>query len=350
MLAGKTGVLLINLGTPDEPTVPAVSRYLKEFLLDPRVIDVNPVLRNFLVRCVIIPKRKKASTASYQKLWTKEGSPLKVYGYALQTAVQEALGNDFVVELGMRYQNPSIAQAIENVEKQGPIKEWIILPLFPQYASATTGSVHEMVMNIFAKKQTIPTIKFINSYHDHPLMIQAFVERAKQYNLKDYDYVLFSYHGLPERQLLKADTSCNHCLKSENCCKTYTIQNQYCYSAQCYATTKAIAEALGLEEREYGICYQSRLGKEEWIKPYTSDVLKDLVAQGKKKVLVFSPAFIADCIETTIEISEEYAEEFQHMGGEILQLVEGLNDHPLWIEAVVDLIQQQTATISSQLK
>lgn len=346
MLEGKIGVLLVNLGTPDEPTTTAVARYLKEFLLDPRVIDVNTILRNFLVRCVIVPKRKHASTASYKKLWLKEGSPLKVYGYILKDAVQKSLGNDYVVELAMRYQNPSIEEAIKLVEAKSPIKEWIILPLFPQYASATTGSIHELVMSIFAKRQTIPSIKFINSYYDHPMMIQAFVERAKQYNLKDYDHVLFSYHGLPERQLLKADTSCNHCLKVENCCENISTKNQYCYSAQCYATTKAIAEALQLNKDEYGICYQSRLGREEWLKPYTSEVLKSLVAQGKKNILVFSPAFIADCIETTIEISEEYAEEFENMGGEHLQLVEGLNDHPLWIKTVVDIIQKQNVYVS----
>lgn len=347
MLEGKIGVLLINLGTPDEPTSEAVGRYLKEFLLDPRVIDVNPVLRNFLVRCVIVPKRKHLSAASYKKLWQQGGgSPLKIYGYALKEAVQQALGDNYVVELAMRYQNPSIADAIKAIESKGAIKEWIILPLFPQYASATTGSIHELVMSLFAQKQTIPSIKFINSYYDHPLMIQAFVERAKQYNLADYDHVLFSYHGLPERQLLKADTSCNHCLKTENCCQTISTTNQYCYSAQCYATTNAIAKALNLSKEQYSICYQSRLGKEEWIKPYTSEVLKSLVEKGKKNILVFSPAFVADCIETTIEIGEEYAEEFEAMGGKHLQLVEGLNDHPLWIQTVVDIIQQQNVSVS----
>ena len=337
-LAGKTGVLLVNLGTPDAPTRGAVYRYLKEFLLDGRVIDINPIARNILVRGIIAPFRSGASAKLYQELWTDEGSPLKVFGYFLQEEVQKQLGDDYIVELGMRYQNPSIKSALDKLMAQ-QISRLVVLPLFPQYASATTGSVHDEVMRLLRQEQIIPEISFINSYHDHPKMIAAFVARAQEHNIEDYDHVLFSYHGLPKRQLVKADR-CNHCMQTENCCETLSIKNQHCYSAQCFDTSRAIAEALNLPKEKYSNCFQSRLGRDPWLEPYTSDLLKERYKKGDRKILVFCPAFVADCLETTIEISEEYAEEFEEMGGEHLQLVEGLNDHPLWVEAVVDLIQE----------
>ncbi|MEM7105150.1 MAG: ferrochelatase [Bacteroidota bacterium] len=333
----KTGVLLINLGTPDAPDKKSVYRYLKQFLLDPRVIDEPWLKRNLLVRGIIVPFRAKPSSDLYKQLWTEEGSPLKVFGYKLRDEVQNMLGEHYVVELGMRYQNPSIESAIDKVIEQ-KVSRLLILPLFPQYASATTGSVHEEVMRILSKRWEIPEVKMINSFYDFPEMIDAFVERGKQYEIDSYDHILFSYHGLPERQLIKADTS-NHCLQDESCCQNISEKNQFCYSAQCYATTAAITKKLNLSPDQYTVCFQSRLGKTPWIQPYTSDVLEALAEKGAKKILVFCPAFICDCIETTIEISEEYQEEFEEMGGEKVQLVEGLNDHPLWINAVTTLVK-----------
>lgn len=339
MLQGKIGVLLVNLGTPDEPTRGAVYRYLKEFLLDARVIDINPIARNLLVRGIIAPFRSGKSAEAYKKLWTPDGSPLKVYGYAVKNALQNLLGDDYIVELGMRYQNPSIASAIAALNKQA-IREWVVVPMFPQYASATTGSVHQEVMRIFSDMQIIPTLKFINSYYDHPAFIDAFMARAAQYDVSEYDHVLFSYHGLPKRQLTKADT-CGHCFATADCCQTISTRNQYCYSAQCYATTQAIAQRLGLSPDKYTVCYQSRLGRDPWLEPYTSDVLKKRAAAGDKSLLVFCPAFVADCLETTIEIGEEYAEEFEHLGGQKVQLVESLNDHPAWVAALAQLVHEQ---------
>jgi ferrochelatase len=345
MITGKIGVLLVNLGTPDEPTRGAVYRYLKEFLLDPRVIDINPIARNLLVRGIIAPFRSGQSAKGYQKLWTKEGSPLKVHGFAVRDAVQKILGDDFVVELAMRYQNPSIASVITKMMKQ-PIREWIVLPMFPQYASASTGSAHEEVMRVFAKEQVIPTIKFINSFYDHPAFINAFLARAAEYDLNEYDHILFSYHGLPQRQMRKAD-KCNHCFVAANCCSTISAKNQYCYSAQCHATTKALVEKLGIKADKYTICYQSRLGRDPWIPPYTSDILKVRAAAGDKKILVFCPAFVSDCLETTVEISDEYAEEFEHLGGEKLQLVEGLNSHPTWIKGIAEIVLEQCTNVKA---
>ncbi len=336
---GKKGVLLVNLGTPDAPEWGAVYRYLKQFLLDARVIDYPWLARNLLVRGIILPFRTSSSTKLYKELWLPEGSPLKVYGEKLTEGVREALGEEYEVELAMRYQNPSIESAIDKLlAKQ--VRDITVFPLFPQYASATTGSVHEEVMRILVKKQTIPDVKLINSYHDYEPMIEIFAENGRTFGIENYDHVLFSYHGLPQRHLRKADT-CNHCLKTADCCQTLSIKNQFCYSAQCHATTAALVQKLGLKEGQYTTCFQSRLGKEVWAQPYTSEIIEKRAKAGDKKLLVFCPAFVADCLETTIEISVEYQEEFEELGGEKVQLVPSLNDSPSWVEAVAGLIQKE---------
>jgi len=332
----KTGVLLVNLGTPDAPTYGAVYRYLKQFLLDKRVIDIPWLLRQLLVRGIIVPFRSRATSKLYKKLWLEEGSPLMIYGTRLTEGVQQLLGEDYVVELAMRYQNPSIESAVDKMLSQ-PISNVIVVPLFPQYASASTGSAHEEVMRVFSKQQTIPEIKLINSFYDYEPMIDVFVANAKKYDLASYDHVLFSYHGLPQRQLKKAD-KCNHCLQSEDCCQTISEKNQFCYSAQCHATTVALTEKMNLPKEKYSICFQSRLGNDPWVQPYTTDVLKERAAAGDKRLLVFCPAFVSDCLETTVEVLDEYQEEWEEMGGEHLDLVESLNDNPKWVEAVKELV------------
>ncbi|MEN0005531.1 MAG: ferrochelatase [Bacteroidota bacterium] len=334
---GKKGVLLVNLGTPDDPNRPAVYRYLKEFLLDRRVIDYNWLARNILVRGIIAPFRSGSSSKLYKRLWTEEGSPLKFYGERVAEGVQELLGEDYVVELAMRYQSPSIANAIDRLMKE-QVGEIIVFPMFPQYASATTGSVHDEVMRVFRKKDTIPNIRMINSYYDHEPMIDIFADNARQFDLDSYDQIIFSFHGLPQRQLRKAD-ECNHCLVAENCCHTISKVNQFCYSAQCHGTTKAIAAKLGLREDQYVTAFQSRLGPEAWAKPYTSDIIEETAEHGGKRILVFSPAFVADCLETIIEIGFEYQEEFEEMGGEQVDLVPSLNDDARWIKVVADLVR-----------
>ncbi|MCR9289457.1 MAG: ferrochelatase [Bacteroidetes bacterium] len=336
---GKKGVLIVNLGTPDAPKWSAVYKYLKQFLLDPRVIDYPWIARNLLVRGIILPFRTSSSTKLYKELWTEKGSPLKVYGEEVELGLQKELGEEFEVALAMRYQSPSVESAIDKLlAKQ--VSEIIVFPMFPQYASATTGSVHEEVMRLLAKKQEIPSVKFINSYFDYEPMIDVFVENSKKYNLEEYDHILFSYHGLPQRQLRKA-SACNHCLQSEDCCQNLSIKNQFCYSAQCYATTKAIVKKLGLTPEEYTTCFQSRLGKEVWAQPYTSDIIKKRSEKGDKKLLVFCPAFVSDCLETTIEIGVEYQEEFEELGGEKVDLVESLNGNPKWIKAIGEMVKSQ---------
>jgi len=332
----KKGVLLVNLGTPDAPTRSAVYRYLKEFLLDRRVIDISWLGRNLLVRGIIAPFRSGSSAKLYKKLWTKDGSPLKIYGEKLTTGVRELLGDNFVVELGMRYQSPSMESAIDKLLSKN-VSEIIVVPLYPQYASASTGSVHEEVMRVMSKKENIPDLKMINSYYENEEMIDIFVENAMKYDINSYDHFLFSFHGLPQRQLKKAD-ECNHCLIEENCCSNISTKNQFCYSAQCFATAQAIAKKMNMKPSDYTICFQSRLGRDPWQQPYTSDIIEERAKKGDKKMLVFCPAFVADCLETTIEVLYEYKEEFIELGGEKLDLVESLNDNPKWIKAVKDLV------------
>ena len=336
---GKKGVLLVNLGTPDAPTRGAVYRYLKQFLLDRRVIDYNWVARNLLVRGIIAPFRSGSSSKLYQELWTENGSPLKYYGEVVAEGVQKELGDEYIVRLAMRYQSPSITSELEYLLDQ-QVSEIIIFPMFPQYASATTGSVHDEIMRLFRKKDTIPNLQFINSYYDHGPMIEIFADNARQFDLSSYDHIIFSYHGLPQRQLRNAD-NCNHCLVTKDCCQTIHIKNQFCYSAQCHATTKAIVHRLGLQPDQYTTAFQSRLGPEAWAQPYTSKVIEREAEKGAKHLLVFSPAFVADCLETIVEIGTEYQEEFEEMGGEKVDLVPSLNDDPRWIKVVADLVRHE---------
>jgi ferrochelatase len=336
----KTGVLLVNLGTPDSPSVADVRKYLREFLIDERVIDINPVSRRFLVNFIIAPFRSPKSAKLYQQIWTEEGSPLLLNSEKQKELLQEKLGSDFQVELAMRYQKPSIKDVLQKFSKS-IYKQIIVLPLFPQYASASTGSVHQKIMEEIERWQTIPEITFINSYHNHLLFIKAFADIGKKHSPENYDHVVFSFHGLPERQMLKADCF-NHCLK-ENCCASITEKNAFCYRAQCHDTARLIAAELSLPEKKYSISFQSRLGKEEWIKPYTPTVVAERAKAGDKRMLMFSPAFTSDCLETIYEIGTEYHELFKLLGGEKVQLVEGLNENPTWIDAMQDIIMSRMA-------
>ncbi len=335
----KSGILLVNLGTPDSPDRKDVWRYLIQFLTDRRVIDVPFAKRHFLVRGLLVPLRYLSSAKSYAHIWTREGSPLLVYGKRAASLLQEKLGESFAVKLAMRYQNPSIEKGLGELQ-DADVSEIIVLPLFPQYASASTGSVHQEVMRIASKWQAVPKMSFINSYPAQTKMIETFCLNAEKHPLDRYDHFLFSFHGLPEKHLLKADRH-GHCLRSEDCCLSLTEKNQHCYSAQCRATAEALRKRLNLPENLTTVCFQSRLGRDPWIEPFTSDVLRRLAKENKKRVLVFCPAFVADCLETVFEISVEYREEFIALGGERLDLVESLNDHPLWIEALADMVSAE---------
>lgn len=330
----KTGVLLINLGTPDSPSVSDVRSYLSQFLNDPRVIDIPWLSRKMLVNLIIVPFRAPKSAKVYQKLWTENGSPLLYYSQRVQQLLQVELGSDYDVFLAMRYKNPSIPDVMEQMRKRN-YERIIVLPMFPQYASASTGSALDEVMRVLRTWWVIPEIKIISQYYDHPLYLDGFVERSKKYNLADYDHILFSYHGLPERQVDKVydEGVC----ADHNCENEITEENKFCYKATCYATTRLLAERLNISADRYTVCFQSRLDK-KWLTPFSDKVVEDCAKKGMKKILVFSPAFTADCLETIIEIGDEYQEIFTHHGGEKVQLVESLNDHPLWIACLKDLV------------
>ena len=334
----KTAVLLINLGTPDSPSVPDVRKYLREFLMDGRVIDIPFLQRWLLVNLIIAPFRAPQSAKGYHELWTKEGSPLKVYGYKVVKLLQQALGNDYHVVLGMRYQNPSIKEALDQIKGKG-ISKIVMIPLYPQYASASNGSTIEKYMDEIKRWEILPTTKIISQFLEHPAFIDAFADIGKCYMAKKkYDHFVFSYHGLPERQIIKG--SCENYCRLGDCCSVYHAKNQYCYRAQCFQTTRLLAKQLGLNEGKYTVCFQSRLGSDPWIKPYTDEKIKEFLAKGYKKILVFSPAFVADCLETTIEIAVEYKKVFIDGGGEDWDLVESLNDHPKWIACLKQMVTE----------
>jgi ferrochelatase len=332
----KIGVLLVNLGTPDSPSVSDVRKYLKEFLMDRRVIDIAYWKRTLLVKGIIAPFRAPKSAKEYKKLWTEKGSPLMFHGVELRKKVQEVLGETYQVELAMRYQTPSIASVLEKF-KNREFEKIIVLPLFPQYASATTGSVLDKVQEIIKDWEVIPQLDYISKYPNHPKFIQAFGEKGLKYiSEEQYDHVLFSFHGLPERHIRKSSIG-SQC-KLGTCCEKYNSKNAFCYRAQCFETARKIAEFLKLPKENYSVAFQSRLGRDPWVQPYLSDAIDTLIKKDIKKVLVYSPAFVADCLETSIELGEEYKEDFESKGGEKLQLVESLNTSPLWVECIQDLV------------
>lgn len=330
----KIGVLLINLGTPDSPKTPDVRKYLREFLMDGRVIDIPAVARFLLVNGIIAPFRAPKSAKEYKKLWTEEGSPLLFHSEHVAEGLQKLLPKEYHVALAMRYQSPSLPDVLADLKKM-KLEKIIVLPLFPQYASSTVGSAHQRVMEIVSKWLLIPKMVLIDTYAAHPAVIQTFAENGRKHMDKhEFDHFIFSYHGLPQRHLKKESKTC----KIGNCCDRYGQQNRLCYRAQCFETSRHLAKALGLSEEDYTVCFQSRLGNDPWITPYTEDVIKDLAKEGKKSILAFSPAFTADCLETTIEVGEEYKELFEEEGGQHWELVESLNSNPIWIEGLRDMV------------
>jgi ferrochelatase len=338
--SGRTGLLLINLGTPDEPTVPAVRRYLREFLSDPWVIDIPAIGRWLLLNLIILPFRPAKSTEAYKKVWMKEGSPLLVHSLALRDKVRARLGGDWQVELGMRYASPSIASALARL-KQGDVDRIIVAPLFPQYAGSSSGTALEKVFLEARKSWNVPALAVLPEFYDDPGFLDAFaaVGRPGMANFKP-DHVLFSFHGLPERQVKRSDETGKHCLQSATCCDSIGPANRHCYRAQSYATARQIASRLGLAREQWSVAFQSRLGRTPWITPHTDVVIDELAKKGVKRVLCYSPAFVADCLETLEEIAIRLREQFKASGGEELQLVPSLNSNPEWVETVVAMAER----------
>jgi len=337
----RTGVLLVNLGTPDSPSARDVRRYLRQFLSDPLVIDIPALPRWLLLNLVILPFRPRKSAAAYAQIWTDQGSPLKVYGESLRDGVAASLGDDFHVELAMRYAEPSIASAVSRAQAAG-VTRCIVLPLFPQYSTAATKSATDAVEAAFATAGDAASVDVIGAFYDDPGFIEAFAGVTRQH-LAAFrpDHVLFSYHGLPERQLRTLDPSGAHCLERADCCDAVTDANHLCYRAQCVATTRLLARELGLGQDAHSLSFQSRLGRTPWIQPYTDFVLPELAARGVKRLAIACPAFVADCLETLQEIAIRGRDQWLELGGEELSLVPSLNSNPVWVNAVGAMIRER---------
>ena len=337
----KTAVLLIQLGTPDSPKTSDVRRYLSEFLNDPRVIDLPWLARKLLVNGIIVPFRAPKSAKIYKELWDlgKGQSPLLVHTQKVQEKLKVRLKSSNVdVYMAMRYQNPSMADVMEEMRALH-YDHVIVLPLFPQYASASSGSAIERAMKIMSTWWTTPEISIVNQFWDNSGYIDSIVERSKAFNLKDYDHILFSYHGVPEKHVDKVYEGDSLC--SEAPCETeINDKNSMCYKATSYATTRLIADKLGLKDEDYTVCFQSRLDK-KWLTPFSDKVVEEQGRRGAKKLLAFSPAFVADCLETVIEIGHEYQDIFEDHGGEKIQLVPSSNDHERFIDGLEEIIRKK---------
>lgn len=330
----KTGVLLINLGTPDSPSTKDVRKYLTEFLNDPFVIDLPWLKRLLLVNLIIIPFRAPKSARLYQEIWTDEGSPLLIHGLAVKDKLQTALGDQFAVEFAMRYQNPSIESVLKTMEKS--YDRIVAIPLYPQYASSSTGSTIAKVKKVAKALPSLPRIDFVEHFYDHPTFIEAWVEQFSKHDIASYDHVIFSFHGLPERHLLKEHPS-GDCT-SHNCRMEINESNKTCYRAHCYATVRAIQEKVSIPEKDFTVSFQSRLGSDPWIQPFSDEVVIEKAKKGFKKLLISSPAFVADCLETLYEIEIEYDELFKEHGGESVTLVKSLNTESTWISALKEMV------------
>ncbi len=324
----KLGVLLMNLGSPDSPSVPDVRRYLREFLTDARVIDL-PVVRNFVVPGIILPTRPKRSAAAYASIWTPEGSPLIVMSKRQRALLQDKV--DFPVFLSMRYANPSTPKVLGDIVKEG-VTDLYVIPLYPHYAMSSWETAVVQVREEAAKLAPKMRLTVMAPFYQEPGYINALVESARPHLAQDYDLLLFSYHGIPRRHLCLGDPSKAHCQKVENCCFVSSPVQATCYKHQTHKTTELFVKAAGIPEGKWMQSFQSRLGKETWLEPYTNVTLEKLGKAGKvKKLLVMAPAFVTDCLETIDELAVEGAEEFIHAGGEKLTLIPCLNDHPAWI-------------------
>ncbi|HEX3855918.1 MAG TPA: ferrochelatase [Verrucomicrobiae bacterium] len=324
------GVLLVNLGSPDSTSISDVRRYLNEFLMDGRVIDSPWLVRRFIVGMILI-NRPKESAHAYEKIWTKEGSPLIVTSRNVQKKLQARLS--VPVGLAMRYQNPSIESAVQKLAAQ-KVDDLFLIPLFPHYAMSSYESAVERVLDVVAK--FAPQIKVIvqQPYFDSPDYISALAASAADYLKKDFDHLLFSFHGIPERHIKKSDPTGCHCLTAPNCCETPSPAHATCYRAQCFKTAALFVEKAGVPAGKWSVSFQSRLGKDPWLKPYTDHELPQLATEGKKRMLVICPAFVSDCLETIEEIGIRGCEQFMAGNGQEFTRIPCMNEHPAWIEAL----------------
>ena len=334
----KRAVLLVNLGSPDSPSVPDVRRYLREFLMDGRVLDTAWPIRFCVVNFAILPRRPKESAHAYSTIWTKEGSPLVVISKNVQRLLQQRLS--IPVELAMRYQNPSIDNAVKKLAAQG-VTETLLIPLFPHYAMSSYETAVVRVQDAMQRFAPRATLKVVDPYYDDPDYIEALVASAREYLDGGYDHLLFSFHGIPERHLRKADPTGCHCLRAENCCETPSEAHQFCYRAQCLKTMRQFVAKAGVPPGKYSFAFQSRLGRDPWLKPYTDFELERFAKEGIKKLLVICPAFVSDCLETIEEIGMRGRVSFLEAGGKEFALIPCMNEHPQWIDALERMITKR---------
>lgn len=332
----KKAVLLINLGSPDTTEVKDVRRYLKQFLMDPRVIDSSSFMRWLVVNLLILPFRPKKTAEAYKRIWTLEGSPLIISSKDLQQSLSEALNID--IELAMSYGKPTIADAIKRLKEKG-IKELFIIPLFPHYAMSSYETAIVATMEEIRKIAPHLRTVTLQPFYQDTDYIDALVESAKPYLNEAFDHLLFSFHGLPERHLRKSDPSHAHCMITPDCCDTCNPAHATCYKHQCLQTVKLFVKKANLPEGKYSVSFQSRLGRDPWIQPFTDQQIAQFPQKGIKKLLVICPAFVADCLETLEEIAMAGKESFIHAGGESFQQIPCLNGHPRWIEFLVNKVK-----------
>ena len=335
----RVGVLLVNTGTPASTATGDVRRYLRQFLSDPRVIDLPPIARFLLLELIILPFRPAKSAHAYKQIWTERGSPLLVNGQDLAAGVQQVLGSQAVVRLAMQFGQPSIPGALDELAAMG-IDRVVVLPLFPQYAAASFGSAAAAALSHAASRWTVPQVHVVEPFFDHPAFVTALTEHVRAHLAAlQPDHVVLSYHGVPERHCKKTDASGQHCLQRPDCCDQLVAANRNCYRAQCMATSRQLMADLGLDPAQTTTCFQSRLGRTPWIAPYTDHVLTELGKAGKQNVAVVEPSFVADCLETLEESGMRGAEDFRKAGGGKLTLVPSLNAQPAWCAAVAQLVQ-----------
>jgi len=337
----KKAVLLVNLGSPDSPAVPDVRRYLREFLMDGRVLDAPYLVRFCIVHFAILPSRPKQSAHAYQSIWTPQGSPLVVTSRNVRAALQSR--SDLPIELAMRYQNPSIPDAVRRLAEQG-IDELLVIPLFPHYAMSSFETAVERVNEVATEIAPRLRLKVQPPYFDHPDYIAALAGSAEQFLTRPYDQLLFSFHGIPERHLRKSDPTRRHCLSSADCCDQSSPAHATCYRAQCFQTVKTFVAQAGVPPGKWSVAFQSRLGRDPWLTPYTDRELERLAGAGVKRLLVICPAFVSDCLETIEEIGMRGRETFLAAGGQEFSLIPCLNEHPLWIEALGKMVRRFEAT------
>ncbi|MDZ7878333.1 MAG: ferrochelatase [Saprospiraceae bacterium] len=347
-MSNKRGIVLMNLGSPDSTKVKDVRRYLAEFLMDERVIDVPYLVRLLLVRGIIAPFRAPKSAKAYKSIWTDAGSPLMVISKKLRDAVQQL--TESPVEIAMRYGSDTPKEAFDKLlQRAEDLEEVVVVPMYPHYAMSSYETAVEYAKEAHKKYNYSFKLTIIEPFYDNPIYLNALADSMRAYTEgSDFDHFLFSYHGIPERHILKSDITKSHCLKTANCCETPSEAHKYCYKHQCTKATHNVAAQLGIPKEKYSISFQSRLGRDPWLQPFTDKRLTAFPTEGVKNLVIACPAFVSDCLETLEEIAEEGQEMFLEAGGTSFKVVPCMNIQATWVEAVVKMIEpvQKAVTVS----